>query len=649
MLFARLVEARGSAAPAVGFARTVHRQLYHALVAALERLSYAGAATVYAVSDRDAREIESRFGRPAGSTPVIPHGVDAEEFSPERVATLRTESRAALGLGDRRVALLVGNEPTMKGFDVAIAALGHLPEDVGLVLAGRFDREQVRGWANSAGACDRVETADPVDDAVRLFAMADVVIAPSRHDSFNLPVLEALACGLPVVVSECAGVSEQLRDCGDASIVTSAVDSRALADAIEAALDRGADGSGRERALRMSWDESARDASMLVRREASTPRVLVLATGAGRVGGIERVTRTLVQALGDSFGEERVGVLSIWRGDQAVAGRVLRRGDPMTTDGRVGQRRSARFAYDAVRFARRWRRRLAIVAVHPHLAPVAWLAHAVSGAPYAVWCHGIEVWGPLERATRFGIARADRVFAPSRFTAEQAERWAGLAKGSVVVLPHAVPPGLDAVPTEEGNRKPGSVLAVARLEPAHSYKGVDTLLEAWPTVLETVPDATLTVVGDGADRARLERRARELGVAAAITFAGRLTDDRLAREYATASLFALPGRHRTGTNAEGEGFGLVFVEAGAAGLPVVAGMGGGADDAVEHDVSGLLVDPQDVGAVAGAIARVLTEPDLARRLGEGGCRLAETRFSYEAFRTGVVELVEGLPIRGLVR
>jgi phosphatidylinositol alpha-1,6-mannosyltransferase len=491
--------------------------------------------------------------------------------------------------------------------------------------------------------------AAPVDDAVRLLAMADVVIAPSRHDSFNLPVLEALACGLPVVVSECAGVAEQLRDCGDASIVTSPIDARALADAIEAALDRGADGSGRERARGMSWDESARLASMLVRREASMPRVLVLATGAGRVGGIERVTRTLMRALGDAFGQERVGVLSIWRGDQAIAGRILRRGDPMTRDGRVGHLRSARFALDAVSLALRWRRRLAIVAVHPHLAPAAWLAHAMTGTPYAVWCHGIEVWGPIDWVTRFGIVRADRVFAPSRFTAEQAERWAGLAKGSVMVLPHAVPPGLDAEPADDVSRKRGSVLTVARLEPAHSYKGVDTLLEAWPTVLEAVPAATLTVVGEGADRVRLERRARELGVAAAVTFAGRMSDDRLAREYASATLFALPGRHRTGMNAQGEGFGLVFVEAGAAGLPVVAGAGAGTEDAVEHEVSGVLVDPHDVGAVAGAIARLLTDPGLARRLGEGGRRLAETRFSYEAFRAGVVELVEGLPIRGLVR
>jgi phosphatidylinositol alpha-1,6-mannosyltransferase len=157
------------------------------------------------------------------------------------------------------------------------------------------------------------------------------------------------------------------------------------------------------------------------------------------------------------------------------------------------------------------------------------------------------------------------------------------------------------------------------------------------------------VVGEGPDRARLERIARDLGVTEAVTFTGRLSDEDLAEAYETAALFAMPARHSTGRGAQGEGFGVVYVEAGATGLPVVAGAGGGADDAVEHDVSGLVVDPTDRAAVAEAIVRVLTDADLARRLGEGGRRLAETRFSYDAFKAGVQELIDGLPVRGLFR
>jgi phosphatidylinositol alpha-1,6-mannosyltransferase len=290
------------------------------------------------------------------------------------------------------------------------------------------------------------------------------------------------------------------------------------------------------------------------------------------------------------------------------------------------------------------------VVAHPHLSPVGWLAQMVSGAPYAVWCHGIEVWGPLDRATRFGLRKADRVFAPSAFTARQVERYAGLTYGSVVVLPHCVPSGFRPGGGGAADaRVEYRVLTVARLAPDHAYKGVDTLIEVWPRVRQAVPTATLVVVGDGPDRGRLERRVEERGIAEAVTFTGGLSDERLKDTYATASLFAMPARHRTGSDAEGEGFGLVYVEAGAYGVPVVAGRGGGADEAVQHGVNGLVVDPTDREAIASAIVQVLTDTELARRLGEGGRRLAETRFSYERFKAGVVSLIDGLPVKGLFR
>jgi len=604
---------------------------------------------VSAVSSRDAAEIERRFERPAGTVQVVPHGVDADAFSPERVAAAREEARAAHGLARRRVVLLVGNEPTVKGMDIAVDALAKMPDDVVLVIAGRIDRTQVEPWLDAAGAADRVTLLDHTDDPVLLYALADVSIAPSRQDSFNLPALEALACGLPLVLSEATGLAEHVGDCRDVTVLASPVDPGSLADAVTAASERTVDGSGRALACDLDWDSSAALAANLVRREATTPRVLVLAIDAARTGGIQRVTRTLARSVADAYGEERIGVLSVWRGDHHVPGRVLRHGDRLAGLERVGPMRAAWFVIDVVAAARRWRRRLAIVVTHPHLAPVGWLASLASGAPYAVWCHGIEVWGPLDRATRFALQRADRVFAPSRFTAEQVEGRARLPAGSVIVMPHCVPPELAGSAADAAVRVPSSVLTVARLHPDHAYKGIDTLIDAWPTVTASLPDATLTVVGEGPDRERLQRRASDLGVADSIVFAGRLADDALAEAYATSSLFALPARHRTGPGAQGEGFGLVFVEAGVAGLPVIAGAGGGTDDAVEHDVSGLLVDPIDTAAVAAAIVRVLSDRELAARLGGGGRRLASTRYSYEAFRASVIGLVDSMPIRGLVR
>jgi phosphatidylinositol alpha-1,6-mannosyltransferase len=267
-----------------------------------------------------------------------------------------------------------------------------------------------------------------------------------------------------------------------------------------------------------------------------------------------------------------------------------------------------------------------------------------------VWCHGIEVWGPIDRTTLFALRRADQVFAPSRFTASEVERRAGLPAGSVTIVPHCLSPELDRVrEASSAGRVPGRVVTVARLHPHHRYKGIDTLLDAWPSIIGSVPHATLMVVGDGPDRPRLERQAHDLGVSESVEFRGNLTDTDLAQTYSTSSLFVLPARHRTGVGAEGEGFGLVFVEAGAAGLPVVAGAGGGADDAVESGVSGLLVDPLDRGAIAAATARLLTEPDLASRLGAGGRRLATTRFSFEAFTNRIVGLIESMVAGSRVR
>jgi phosphatidylinositol alpha-1,6-mannosyltransferase len=186
------------------------------------------------------------------------------------------------------------------------------------------------------------------------------------------------------------------------------------------------------------------------------------------------------------------------------------------------------------------------------------------------------------------------------------------------------------------------VLTVARLDAADAYKGVDTLILAWPLVLAQRPQAELIVVGDGNDRQRLEAMADVLGIESRVRFLGRVSDGALRRAYASAQIFALPGRHSAGVVAEGEGFGLVFIEAGAAGLPVVAGRGAGTDDAVAHGVSGLLVDARELHDVARAIVLLLGDPTLARRLGRGGRERAAGLFSESRFRREVGSLLDQL-------
>ena len=538
----------------------------------------------------------------------------------------------------------------VKGMDTALAALGRLPERFVLAIAGRLEADEIHRLAAEAGVQRRVLPLPHVADPMQYYAAADLLIAPSRWETFNNPVIESMASGLPVVVSTQAGVAEFLTDGREALLLEDPEDMDGLVHAITRIThDPELSGSlvrhGLKFAATRSWDHVASEMADLIEHEATTPRVLVLAPEARGIGGIQRVTRSLTEALSESFGEDRIGVISLRRGDQALRGRVLREG-VRARSGRVPFVGKVAFATGSAWTARRWRRRLALVAAHPHLAPVAWAAHVMSGAPYAVWCHGIESWGRMSPLVAEALRRADVVFAPSRFTARRVEEVAGLRAGSVQVVPHPCPPITDAS-TGERSARP-RVLTVARLTPENRYKGVDLVLRAWPKVRAEV-DAELMVIGDGPDLGYLRGIARDEGVEDSVRFAGRVSDQELATSYGSASVFALPVRHRLEPRPEGEGFGLVYVEAGAHGLPVVASAGGGVDDVVYDGVNGLLVDAWDPTAIAQGIVALLTDPALAGRLGEEGRRRAITEYAPERFRARIEVLVrEDLRPRGLV-
>ncbi|MEU6779073.1 glycosyltransferase family 4 protein [Nonomuraea angiospora] len=155
------------------------------------------------------------------------------------------------------------------------------------------------------------------------------------------------------------------------------------------------------------------------------------------------------------------------------------------------------------------------------------------------------------------------------------------------------------------------VVCVSRLVPR---KGQDQLIRAWPRVLDSVPEAVLLLVGGGPHRGTLERLAagRE-----SIRFTGTVPAASLPGYYAAADVFAMPCRTRW-KGVDVEGLGIVFLEASATGLPVVAGRSGGAPDAVRPGETGLVVDGEDPGEVAQAIVELLTDPDKARKMGAGG-------------------------------
>ncbi|MGI5270676.1 glycosyltransferase family 4 protein [Nonomuraea sp. CA-218870] len=155
------------------------------------------------------------------------------------------------------------------------------------------------------------------------------------------------------------------------------------------------------------------------------------------------------------------------------------------------------------------------------------------------------------------------------------------------------------------------VACVSRLVPR---KGQDQLIRAWPEVLGAVPDAVLLLVGGGPHRRALERLA---GGHPSIVLTGTVPAADLPGYYAAADVFAMPCRTRW-RGIDVEGLGIVFLEAAATGLPVVAGRSGGAPEAVRDGETGLVVDGRDPAPVAEALIELLTHPEQARKMGETG-------------------------------
>lgn len=170
------------------------------------------------------------------------------------------------------------------------------------------------------------------------------------------------------------------------------------------------------------------------------------------------------------------------------------------------------------------------------------------------------------------------------------------------------------------------VVCVSRLVPR---KGQDTLLRAWPRVVAAVPGAALLLVGGGPYRHRLRRLADHLGVGSAVTLTGSVRWHELPALFDAGDVFAMPCRTRLG-GLDVEGLGLVYLEAAACGLPVVAGDSGGAPEAVLPGETGYVVDGRSVATVADRIVGLLDDPVRARAMGRRGRRWVCEAWGWDA-------------------
>jgi len=171
-------------------------------------------------------------------------------------------------------------------------------------------------------------------------------------------------------------------------------------------------------------------------------------------------------------------------------------------------------------------------------------------------------------------------------------------------------------------------------------KGQDVLIRALPQIRRRVSGAALLIVGGGPDLPRLRRLAAGHGVGADVVFTGPVPWEELPAHYAAGQVFAMPCRTRR-AGLDVEGLGIVYLEASATGLPVVAGDSGGAPDAVLDGQTGYVVDGRSVAAVADRVAGLLADPDAARRMGRRGRAWVEAEWRWEVQATRLRRALAG--------
>lgn len=216
-LFQRLIELsheeNAEATGRTSLLRRFHRHIYYGLLAALERRIYTKKnVSLATVSRRTACLLKRYFGRE--HVPVIPNCVDARQFTPEARLERRREARLGRTYGDGDVVLLlVGNDWLVKGLPAILSAIaGNPPLPFRVLVAGNDGPEPFQAMARTLGIPEQCRWEPPRPDVIDLYAAADIYVSPSLEDSFALPVAEAMACGMPVVTSSLAGVSELIRN-----------------------------------------------------------------------------------------------------------------------------------------------------------------------------------------------------------------------------------------------------------------------------------------------------------------------------------------------------------------------------------------------------------------------------------------------------
>jgi phosphatidyl-myo-inositol dimannoside synthase len=272
------------------------------------------------------------------------------------------------------------------------------------------------------------------------------------------------------------------------------------------------------------------------------------------------------------------------------------------------------------------------------------LLRRLGGVPFLVYVHGDELSQTQHRRLQprlrdFIYRSADSVVAANRFAYDGVVNILGTPENVTMITP-----GVDTTLFSPGPRpkwiseqyQVGNdplILTIGRLV---KRKGHEAVLRALPSVAKRFADVKYLVVGDGPERKHLETLASELGLGRCVRFAGDVPNDRVGDFYRAADVFCM--LNQEDEKGDIESFGMVFIEAGAAGKPVIGGRSGGTDQSVLDGETGLLCEPNNACRLAESLNLLLSRPDLSRRMGEAGLIRARREFCWDSRAKQLLEV-----------
>ncbi|MCC5666455.1 glycosyltransferase family 4 protein [Nostoc sp. CHAB 5784] len=284
-----------------------------------------------------------------------------------------------------------------------------------------------------------------------------------------------------------------------------------------------------------------------------------------------------------------------------------------------------------------------VISTHVNYATACYILKLLTGIPYWVVAHGLEVWDIKNNATKLALQNADKIISVSNYTRQRLLQYKNIDSEKIVILPNTFDANkfkINPKPTYLLKRykltdKQPVILTVTRMGRMAKYKGYDQILHALLKVRLHIPDVHFILAGKGDDIPRIKALVSNLNLEDCVTIAGFVPDEELCDYYNLCDVFALPSK--------GEGFGIVYLEALACGKPVLAGKQDGSIEPLAEGKLGCLVDPDNVEEIADNLIQILQgdcsnpviyQPEYLQQ------KTIEA-FDFSQFRTRLAKLVDG--------